>query len=155
MLFYFLLRNIIFPSHERMFSLVSLVSLVVALIAPVTSPLATFMYAVGTWDQYKGCLKYVWDRTPSNDVLTVLTWILHLVAGLTCFLVNIPMLNTCVQIFLGTIVQHDLWMRFNQHKREKKGHLFVPFFSLPPFEAWKDVCVTFLPMLVSVWMFGF
>jgi len=140
-----------------MFSLVNLLiahfALLIPHFAPITSPIATFMYAIGTADL--GCLKYLCDRTPSNDTLTVLTWMLHLVAGLTCFLVNIPMLNTCVQIFLGTVVQHELWMRFNQHKREKKGHLFVPFWSLPPFEAWKDVCVTFLPMLVSVWVFGF
>lgn len=143
--------------HEKMISLMNLlIALLAPLIphlAPITSPLGTFMYAVGTGDL--GCLKYVWDRTPSNDALTVLTWVIHLVAGLTCFLVNIPMLNTCVQIFLGTIVQHELWMLYNEHKREEKGHLFVPFWSLPPFEAWKDVCVTFLPMLVSVWMFGF
>lgn len=131
----------------------SLVSLVVFLFAHITSPLATFMYAIGTGD--RGCLQYVWDRTPTNDGLTVLTWMLHLAAGLTCFLVNTPVLNIGVQFFLGTIVQHHLWMVFNQHKRDKKGHLFVPFWSLPPFEAWKDVCVTFLPMLVSVWVFGF
>jgi hypothetical protein len=129
------------------------IALIVALFAPVTSPLATFMYAIGTGDL--GCLEYVWDRTESNDTLTVITWIIHLVTGLTCFLFNIPMLNTCVQLLLGTVVQHHLWMRFNPHKREKKGHLFVPFWSLPPFEAWKDVCVTFLPMLISVWVFGF
>ena len=126
---------------------------VVNTLAPLTSPLATFMYAIGTTEL--GCLKYVWDRTPSNDTLTVLTWMLHLVAGLTCFLFNIPMLNTCVQLLLGTVVQHHMWMVFNPHKREKKGHLFVPFWSLTPFEAWKDVCVTFLPMLVSVWVCGF
>jgi hypothetical protein len=131
----------------------SLVSFVVALVAPITSPLATFMYAIGTGDL--GCLEYVWDRTPTNDVLTVFTWVLHLGVGLTCSLLDIPMLNTCVQLLLGTVVQHHLWMLYNDHKREKKGHLFVPFWSLPPFEAWKDVCVTFLPMLISVWVFGF
>lgn len=126
---------------------------VVNTFAPITSPTATFMYAVGTGDL--GCLKYVWDRTPTNDALTVLTWMLHLVVGLTCSLLDIPVLNILVQLLLGTVVQHYLWMQFNQHKREKKGHLFVPFWALTPFEAWKDVCVTFLPMLISVWMFGF
>lgn len=136
-----------------MVTFVALLFTFVALLAPFTSPLATFMYAIGTGDL--GCLEYVWDRNQTNDQLTVLTWMLHLVAGLTCSHLDIPMLNLVLQIFLGTVVQHELWMLFNQHKREKKGHLFVPFWSLTPFEAWKDVCVTFLPMLVSVWMFGF
>jgi len=131
----------------------TLFALLVSLVAPFTSPLATFMYAIGTGNL--GCLEYIWDRTPANDVLTTLTWVLHLVAGLTCSILGVPVLNTLVQLLLGTIVQHHLWMVFNEHKRDKKGHLFVPFWTLPPFEAWKDVCVTFLPMLISVWVFGF
>ena len=130
-----------------------LFTLLVSLLASVTSPLATFMYAIGTGDL--GFLEYVWDRTPTNDTLTVLTWMLHLVAGLTCSLLGVPLVTPLTQLLLGTVVQHHLWMVFNRHKREKKGHLFVPFLSLPPFEAWKDVCVTFLPMLISVWMCGF
>lgn len=131
----------------------SLVSLVVALIAPITSPLATFMYAIGTGNL--GCLEYVWDRTPANDVLTTLTWVLHLVAGLTCSILGVPLVNTLVQLLLGTVVQHRMWMVVRKDTKDQKGHLFVPFWALPPFEAWKDVCVTFLPMVISVWVFGF
>ena len=150
-----MLNNIIFHRDDtcKMLSLYALFSLAVGCFAPITAPLATFMYAIGTGDLE--CLKYVWHRNPIDDTLSVVTWMLHLVAGFACLLIDYPYIILGVQMFLGTIIQHELWMWFNQHKREKKGHLFVPFWSLPLFEAWKDVCVTFIPMLVTVLVFGF
>lgn len=133
--------------------MIALLALLVGLVAPITSPVATFMYAIGTGDL--GCLKYLFDRTPTNDSLTVLTWFLHLGSGLACSFLKFPLSNVVIQIYLGTIVQHKLWMVFNPHKRAQKEHLFVPFWSLPLFEMWKDVCVTILPILLTVWVFGF
>lgn len=125
-------------------------SLTVCFVSRFTTPLANFMYYVctGKFNQ----LQFMWKRTSNDDVLSVLTWFLHITSAFIFYLVNAPILNFIYQVLLGTVIQHMFWTAFNNEKRYKKSHLFVPFWFLSYWEMWSVITVTLLPMTVGIYI---
>lgn len=130
--------------------IIYLMYLTVCILSPLTSSLSNFMYFFGTW-KFKE-YHFIYNSTPNNDVLTVLTWFLHMTSVLVFQLINAPILNIIFQVFLGTVIQHMLWTAFNNEKRYSKPNLFVPFWFLPYWEMWSVITITLLPMSVGIYL---
>lgn len=126
------------------------ISLSVWFIARFTTPLSNVMNFIGT-GKFRH-IQFMWHRTTNDDILSVLTWFIHITSALIFLLVNAPILNFLYQVFLGTVIQHMLWTAFNNHKRIEKPYLFVPFWKLTYWEMWSVITVSLLPMLVSIYL---
>jgi hypothetical protein len=130
--------------------IIYLISLTVCITGRFTTPLANFMYYVGTGKFNQ--LQFMWKRTSNDDVLSVLTWFLHITYALIFYLFNAPILNFLYQVLLGTVIQHMFWTVVNIEKRFNKPNLFVPFWFLSYWEMWSVITVTLLPMSVGIYI---
>lgn len=130
--------------------IIYLITITVCFLGCFTTPLANFMYYVGTGKFNH--IQFIWNRTTQDDVLTVFTWFLHIISALKWNLIGSPFINFLFQIFLGTFVQHILWIIFNC-KYISKSHLIYTFWKLSYWDIWSIVTVSLLPMLVGIYLF--
>jgi len=129
---------------------VYLFSLSVCVLAPVTTPLSNFMYYLGTGKINH--IQFIWHRTIYDDVLTVLTWFLHLTGAVIFYYLDASFLNFLYQVFLGTVIQHLMWIGINTHKHKENSKLVVPFWKLQYWDMWGVITVTLLPMSVGIYL---
>lgn len=129
---------------------IKIISVIVFITAPVISTITNFMYCIGTGNL--GYLNTIYQRDDNNDILNVLSWSLHILSAIIFYFLNAPILNFLYQIFLGTVIQHALWMFHNYHKKKDKPHLFVPFWKLQYYDMWKDISVTIIPISIAIYL---
>ena len=93
---------------------------------PVISTITNFMYCIGTGNF--GYLNTIFQRDTNNDIHNVLSWTSHILSAIIFYFVDAPILNFLYQIFLGTVIQHSLWMFHNYHKK-KINHIYLFLFG--------------------------
>ena len=125
-------------------------SILVLILAPDISTITNFIFGIGTGN-FKN-LNTIWKRYNNNDIHNVMSWSFHFISAVIFYFLNAPILNFLYQIFLGTVIQHVIWMLHNYHKKRDNPHLFVPFWKLTPSDMWKDVCVSIVPIMITIYM---